>query len=81
VQTVSFHLRVFSSISGEHFLFSPILGDQKYWDKFSYMCINVVKSFIFGPVFLAHDDYIKLVTLLFCLGCVSDYFVPNRNKW
>jgi hypothetical protein len=27
------------------FVRSPyILGDQKYWDKFTYMCVKVVKS-------------------------------------
>jgi hypothetical protein len=46
VKTVSFILRVFSSISGEPFLVvvvqSPILGEQKYWDKFTYVCFKVV---------------------------------------
>ena len=34
---------------------------HKYLDKFTYMCIK-----IFGPIFLEHDDYIKLVTLQTC---------------
>uniref|UniRef100_A0A8K9VAB5 Secernin 3 n=1 Tax=Oncorhynchus mykiss TaxID=8022 RepID=A0A8K9VAB5_ONCMY len=63
----------------------PILGDQKYWGKLTYMCIKVVKSLVFGPIFIAPKNYIKLVTthlldaFAVCFGCVSVYFVPNRN--
>ena len=68
------------------FVHSPsILGDQKYLDKLFYMCIKVVKSLECCPIFLAHNDYIKLVTLqtfldafAVCFGCVSDYFVTNK---
>jgi hypothetical protein len=59
-----------------HFVHSPlILGDQMYWDKLT-----------FGPIFIACNENIKLVTLqicwmhlLFVFCCVSDYFVPNIN--
>jgi hypothetical protein len=44
-----------------------ILGDLKYWDKFTYMCIKVVKSLVFGPVFLSDNDYLKLVGCICCL--------------
>ena len=37
VQTVNINLRVFSSISGEPFRYYRSLGDQKYWDKFTYV--------------------------------------------
>ena len=30
------------------------------------MCIKVVKSLVFGSIFLARNDYIKLVTLQTC---------------
>ena len=59
-----FYLRAFVYI-----LVSPFTNDntfytssQKYWDKFTYVCIKVVKSEIFGPIFIAHNGYIKLVT-------------------
>uniref|UniRef100_A0A8C7MMF3 Secernin 3 n=1 Tax=Oncorhynchus kisutch TaxID=8019 RepID=A0A8C7MMF3_ONCKI len=54
----------------------PILGDQKYWGKLTYMCIKVVKSLVFGPIFIAPKNYIKLVTtnlldaFAVCFGCV-----------
>ena len=49
------------------FVHSPhILGDQKYWDKFTSMYFRVVKSEVFGPIFIAHNDYIKLVTVNIC---------------
>ena len=82
MKTVSFNLRVFSSILGNPFSNyalcvhnPPTLGDQMCWDKLT-----------FGPIFIACNDYIKLVTLhicwmslLFVFCCVSDYFVPNIN--
>ena len=43
----------------------PILGNQKNLDKLSCMCVKVVKPMVF-PIFLAHNDFIKLVTLLTC---------------
>ena len=51
------------------------------------MCFKVVKSLVFGPIFIARNDYIKLVTLQTCwmhflfVLVVSDV-VPNINsKW
>ena len=80
--TMSFNWRVFSSISGEPFRnYSTILGDQKYYDKFTYM------RSVFGLIFLARNDYIKPVTVQTCwmhlpfVLVVSNYFVPNRNEW
>ena len=43
-----------------------ILGDQKYWDKFTYMCIKVVKSLVFGSILLARNDYVMLANLQTC---------------
>jgi hypothetical protein len=85
-------LRILSSISGEPFrnyntfcTSSPYFKmDQKYWDKitYRYMFIIVGKALVFGHIFLARNDYTKLVTTSsVSFGCVSDDIVPNRNEW
>ena len=51
----------------ELFEHSPnILGDQKYQEKCTYMCFKVVQSSVFGPIFIARNNYIKLVTIQIC---------------
>jgi hypothetical protein len=71
VQNVTFYLRTFSYTSVLPFrnestfmhLVPQLKRCQKYWDKFTYMFIKVVKSLVFGPIFLACNDYSKHVTL------------------
>jgi hypothetical protein len=79
VQTVSFNLRVFSSISGEPFrnysTFVDFRGPKVFCQ--THMCIKVVKREVFGSIFIAGNDYIKLCdfndlldAFAVCLGCV-----------
>ena len=41
----------------------PILGDQMGQ---IHLCIKVVESEVFGPIFIARNDYIKVVILQIC---------------
>jgi hypothetical protein len=73
VENVTFYLRVFSYISVLEinalcvlYLVSIIWRCHNYLDTFTYSVFNLVKSLVFGPIFLACNDYIKLVTLLIC---------------
>ena len=74
-QTISLSLRV--SIPGEPYRNYSTFSTNSF----------VVQSLVFGPILIACNDYIKLVTrhlldaFSVSFGCVSDYFVPNRNLW
>ena len=71
VQTVSFNLRVFSSISGEPFRnystfhSPPILGDQKHWDKLTYVYQSCQKE----AMITSNLCHYKLVGCFCCLFC------------
>ena len=63
-----------------HFTRPKVLGQI-------YLC-KVVKSVEFGPIFLAHNDYIKLMTLQTCwmylqfaLVVYRIMFFPIGTKW
>ena len=87
VQTVSFNMRVFSSISGELLRKYITCRGPKVLGPIHLhcMCIKVVKSLVSVPYFqramttssFVTTNLLDAFTVRF--GCVSDYFVPDRN--
>jgi hypothetical protein len=64
---------------------SPFIsGYQKYWDKFTYMCIKVVKSWVFGPIFIPRTQWWHQAcdsTFAICFGCFRLFYFVFQIIW